>query len=188
VSDDWLLGDARQDRATQAILAAARQVLQDRGLERFTAEAVAAAAGCSRATLYRHVGGKRALLDALLTASGAEIAREVLARVGDRTGPERVVAGFTAALERVRSDPPITTFLRRSVATDVELGRAADLTALASRITGVEDPAALTLVYRTFLSLVLWPLADTDHERAVIERLAAGLPVGAQPPDRRSET
>ena len=61
---DWAVEGAT---STDAILAATRQVIAERGPERFTMSAIAAAAGVSRPTLYRWFPTKDALLEALTT-------------------------------------------------------------------------------------------------------------------------
>src|SRR6478736_1050851 len=53
--------------SVEAILAAARRVIAERGPGRFTMSAIAAAAGVSRPTLYRWFPSKDALLEALST-------------------------------------------------------------------------------------------------------------------------
>ncbi len=61
------MGEGATARATSvdAILAATRRVIAERGPERFTMSAVAAAAEVSRPTLYRWFPSKEALLEAL---------------------------------------------------------------------------------------------------------------------------
>jgi AcrR family transcriptional regulator len=69
----------------QAILEAAARILDDQGADALTMGRVARATGLSRATVYRHSGGREALLDALAAAGGD---------VGDRTGTRaRILAG-----------------------------------------------------------------------------------------------
>jgi AcrR family transcriptional regulator len=58
-------GRPRSERARQAILEAAGQLLQERGLRAMTAEEIAARAGVSKATIYRWWNAKEAVaLDA----------------------------------------------------------------------------------------------------------------------------
>jgi TetR/AcrR family transcriptional regulator, repressor for uid operon len=61
------MADTPPNRSTSvaAILAATRRVIAERGPERFTMSAVAAAAEVSRPTLYRWFGSKDELLEAL---------------------------------------------------------------------------------------------------------------------------
>ncbi len=61
------MSDAQGGVATsvEAILAATRHVIAERGTERFTMSAIAVAAGVSRPTLYRWFSSKDALLESL---------------------------------------------------------------------------------------------------------------------------
>lgn len=74
---DWLAGGERQELAAERIYAAAAELTRERGLDALHVDAVAARAGCSRATLYRHVGGKRAIVDGLVARGAAAVARQV---------------------------------------------------------------------------------------------------------------
>src|SRR5271154_7070494 len=84
---------ARHDRTATAILDAAAQVLSEHGSRANMAD-VAAAAGVSRATLYRYYPHREALLDALATEALADAAT----RLAD-AGLER--APVEEAIERI---------------------------------------------------------------------------------------
>jgi TetR/AcrR family transcriptional regulator, mexCD-oprJ operon repressor len=86
-------GVPRYDRTAAAILDAAAHVLSEHGSRANLAD-VAAAAGVSRATLYRYYPDREALLDALASAALADAA----ARLAD-AGLER--APVEEAIERI---------------------------------------------------------------------------------------
>lgn len=62
---------------TREILAAARQLLDQRGLEAMTMEEIAAAAGVAKGTLYLYFQSKDDLIQALLTMVGENILRDL---------------------------------------------------------------------------------------------------------------
>ena len=56
--DDWLVGGDRRAIAAERIYDVATDLIAKRGFAAFDIDALAARAHCSRATIYRHVGGK----------------------------------------------------------------------------------------------------------------------------------
>jgi AcrR family transcriptional regulator len=62
---------------TREILAAARQLLEQRGLEAITMEEIAAAAGVAKGTLYLYFQSKDDLIQALITLVGKNILQDV---------------------------------------------------------------------------------------------------------------
>ncbi len=72
-NNDWLAGGDRHDLATERIYAVATALIARRGLERFDLDSLAKAAHCSRATLYRHAGGKTQIRDEVLARSARRI-------------------------------------------------------------------------------------------------------------------
>jgi AcrR family transcriptional regulator len=90
-------------------------------IDEVTVEAVANAAGVSRATAYRHFGDREGLLfhaALLLTKQHAEAARELLAQVATVSG--RTEEGFAYTAREIRSDKMLRLLLTapRSVAID----------------------------------------------------------------------
>lgn len=89
----------------EAILIAARALLEERPPSAVSMESVAAAAGFSRQAVYRHFGSRAGLLTALLASiDAAEGARErverVLAAPSARESVEQLVAWWTAYVPR----------------------------------------------------------------------------------------
>jgi AcrR family transcriptional regulator len=93
----------RYDRTAAAILDAAASVFSERGSTTNMAE-VAAAAGVSRATLYRYYPDREALLDALaaaaLAAAAARLADAGLERAPVEEAIERIVRALIAVGDR----------------------------------------------------------------------------------------
>jgi AcrR family transcriptional regulator len=96
-------GLARHDRTAAAILDAAAHVLSEQGGSSNMAD-VAAAAGVSRATLYRYYPHREALLDALaaraLADAGTRLADAGLERAPVEEAIERIVRALIAVGDR----------------------------------------------------------------------------------------
>lgn len=96
---------------TREILAAARSVLEQRGLEALTMEEIAQAAGVAKGTVYLYFQGKDHLLQALMSQVGEQIITALEAVIEDRIPPReklaRVVALLLDFLERERILFPI---------------------------------------------------------------------------------
>src|SRR6266496_2508059 len=96
-------GVPRYDRTAAAILDAAAHALSEHGSSTNMAD-VAAAAGVSRATLYRYYPDREALLDALashaLSEAAARLADAGLDRAPVEQAVERIVRALTAVGDR----------------------------------------------------------------------------------------
>jgi AcrR family transcriptional regulator len=85
---------------TREILAAARTLLDQRGLEAMTMEEIAAAAGVAKGTLYLYFQSKDDLIQALITLVGENILQDVEASlVAPGTPPEKLMRVVTVLLE-----------------------------------------------------------------------------------------
>src|SRR6202049_2104494 len=96
-------GVPRHDRTAAAILDAAAHVLSEHGSSANMAD-VAAAAGVSRATLYRYYPDREALLDAMashaLADAAARLAEAGLERATVEEAIERIVRAMVAVGDR----------------------------------------------------------------------------------------
>jgi AcrR family transcriptional regulator len=176
VQDDWLVGD-RRGAAAERIYAAATELIARDGLESFDMAELQAKVHCSRATLYRHVGGKSQIRDAVLTREAERIVDAVRAAVSGLEGRDRTVTAVVAALGHIRADP-IGQALLHSMRGASELqwvGRSPLPTALAAELTGIarDDDEAAGWIVRIVLALLFWPVEDAAAERAMIQRFLA---------------
>jgi AcrR family transcriptional regulator len=85
---------------TREILAAARQLLEQRGPEAMTMEEIAAAAGVAKGTVYLYFQSKDDLILALITRVGENIIRDVEAVLqAPGTPPEKLIRMVSVLLE-----------------------------------------------------------------------------------------
>ena len=172
--DDWLVGD-RRSAAAERIYAAAAELIARDGIEGFDMAALQAEVHCSRATLYRHVGGKAQIRDAVLMREAERIVDAVRAAVTGLTGRDRTVTAVIVALQRIREDPLGQALLHsmRGVPDLQWIGRSETPLALASELTGLDDSVAAHWVVRIVLSLLVWPVKDAAVEHEMIQRFLA---------------
>ncbi len=185
-------GRPRSEKARRAILAAAAELLLNRGPGAVTMDAVAERAGVSKATIYRWWPSKEMLaLDALLDWSAAVVpTRDTGTLRGDllalvrpwvreiRRGPfGRIVAGF---ILEAQSDPEFADAYRTHF---VEPRRDAMRAAFARAVERREVPAdldvevALDLIYGAVYHRLLHghaPLTD-GVAQAVVDLALAGI-------------
>lgn len=175
--EDWLVGD-RRSAATERIYAAATELIARDGIERFDMAELQARVHCSRATLYRHVGGKTQIRDAVLAREAERIVAAVRTAVQPLSGPERTVTAVEVALERIRADP-LGQALLHSMRGTTEMQWVATSplpVALAAELAGLADedpPLAAQWIVRVVLALLFWPVEDPAAERAMIRRFLA---------------
>ncbi|ORA37029.1 TetR/AcrR family transcriptional regulator [Mycobacterium aquaticum] len=170
--DDWLVGGDRRAHAAERIYAAATELVARDGLDSLDIDAIAARVHCSRATVYRHAGGKSEIRDAVLSRLAARIVEEVRRQVDGLAGPDRVVTAIVVALRLIRSDPMadlLMTWLRSGSG---ELTESRVPAAFATELSGLaeNDPAAAAWIVRLVLSLLVWPGADADAEHEMLRR------------------
>jgi AcrR family transcriptional regulator len=174
--DDWLFDDGRRMVAAERIYAAATELIFRDGIDAFNVDALAARAHCSRATIYRYVGGKKVIRDAVLARSATRIVETVRASVEGRTGPDRVLTAIEVAVAEIRADPAGQLFVDSArgggwnwlTASPAVADFATDLTGLAG-----DDARAAQWIVRLVLSLLCWPDADPSAEHQMLQRFVA---------------
>lgn len=173
---DWLVGGDRRSVAAERIYAAATDLVAKGGVDALDIDVLAKSVHCSRATVYRTVGGKAEIIDAVLARAARRIIDSVREGVRALSGSERVVTAITAALASIRADPlgqVLITSARGAqgswlTSSALLAGFATDLSGLADR-----DDEAARWVVRVVLSLMFWPMGDADAERAMLRRFVA---------------
>jgi AcrR family transcriptional regulator len=174
--NDWVVGGDRGAAAAERIYRAATEFVITDGLEAFDIDALAARLHCSRATVYRHAGGKARIRDAVLMRLASGVVDSVRRAVEGRTGTDRVVTAITVALEEIRSDP-----IRRLMFTSGNAPGLGDLHAspvlsrLAADLSGLtdDDPLAAQWIVRVVVSMAYWPTPDPTAEQELLRRFVA---------------
>lgn len=183
---DWLIGDRRAE-AAERILSAATELIVRHGLEAFDIAALQQKVHCSRATIYRHVGGKNQIREAVLMREAERIIESVRAAVDGLSGDERTITAIVVALDRIRADPLGRTLLNSMRRGELAwVGRSPIPPTLATELTGIadDDSHAAQWIVRVVLSLLFWPIEDPATERAMLQRflmLESAHPALSQP-------
>ncbi|MBB2992436.1 AcrR family transcriptional regulator [Mycolicibacterium iranicum] len=169
--NDWLVGDRRAEAAERIYAAAIDLIVRD-GLDAFDIAALQAVVHCSRATIYRHAGGKNQIRDTVLMREAERIVATVRTAVAGLTGAERATTAVIVALERIRADPMgrvLLNSLRGGELTGIV--RSQIPAALAAELTGAtDDPQAAQWTVRVVLALLFWPVEDPVVEREMLQR------------------
>jgi AcrR family transcriptional regulator len=174
--DDWLFDDGRRAAAIERIYATATELISRDGIDAFNVDALAAQTHCSRATIYRYVGGKKDIREAVLARTATCIVDTVRASVEGRTGPERVLTAIEVAVAEIRADPAGQLFLDSARSGGWNWLTASKAVAdFASELTGIagDDPQAARWIVRLVLSLLLLPDTDSHAEHRMLQRFVA---------------
>jgi AcrR family transcriptional regulator len=186
-------GRPRSERAHQAILTAARQLLMEEGFAAMRLEKVAARAGVGKATIYRRWGSKEELAQELLTqlaaphiavADSGNTRDELLAAV---TNPMRAVSEtdfgpvIRALLSQIASNPSLGDPFRATV---VE-ARRAEITRLIERGIARGDlrtdadaeVATELLVGPVYFRLMFGGVLNLDFAERVVDSVMRGYTV-----------
>ncbi len=169
---DWLAGGNRRELAVDRIYQVAAELIRDRGFDSISVDDVAERAGCSRATLYRYVGGKAAIRDGVMARSAAAVAREVSAAVASLTGKARVVEAILVSVRAIRADAAVSDGLAAARATGMDnyVTSSKLLGDTAIELAGLDaGDETSQWVVRIVLALLAWPLADEGCERRMVE-------------------
>ncbi|ABK72395.1 TetR/AcrR family transcriptional regulator [Mycolicibacterium smegmatis] len=190
---DWLAG-RRGEVAADLILDAADALFARKDAATVGMHEIAAAAGCSRATLYRYFENRDALYTAYVHREARRVYQEVSDQVVGIGDPaERLMEGVITALRAVRCSPALSSWFAATqrpiggeMAEHSEVIRAlveGFVRSLGSP-TDADDDAAVgrraRWLVRVMVSLLVFPGVDEADERTMLADFVAPLVVGAQ--------
>jgi AcrR family transcriptional regulator len=173
---DWLAGGDRRELAVERIYDAAAEAIAARGLNRLSIDEIARRTGCSRATVYRHAGGKKALRDAVLARAIGRIADSVREAVAPLSGEERMASAILLSLNAVRNDR-VSAALLRSIPAGDSINNSVigspRLAEAAADLTGLppSERLAAEWVVRVVLALLFWPVSSHEGEETIVREL-----------------
>ncbi|MDX1873913.1 TetR family transcriptional regulator [Mycolicibacterium sp. 120266] len=173
---NWVVGGDHGVAAAERIYRKASDLVRAEGLDALDVDRLAAQLHCSRATIYRHAGGKARIRDVVLIRLAAGIVDRVRREVDGLEGAERVVVAITVALDQVRSDDIRHLLLKDSnMAMIGDLYESPLLSRLAAELTGItdHDTEAAQWLVRIVMSLVQRPPSNGQAERHLLERFVA---------------
>jgi AcrR family transcriptional regulator len=101
----------RVESARARAIAALLTCIARHGLAKTTLDDVAREAGCARATVYRHFGDKRGLVEATVVAEAERVSRSVYAAADGARTLDEAVAAVLATGSRELRDHAAFTFL-----------------------------------------------------------------------------
>ncbi|KAA1248348.1 TetR/AcrR family transcriptional regulator [Mycobacterium simiae] len=177
-ADDWLLGGDRREAAADRIYDAAAELIAHDGLNALDMDKLATRVHCSRATIYRYVGGKTEIRNAVVRRTATRIVENVRMTVETLGGVERLVEAMMLTIRQIRSDPVCQLMIGSSRGGTRQVAWLAEspLTAqFATDLAGLAsgDPQAARWVVRVVLSLIYWPGEDDDAERRLVQNFVA---------------
>jgi AcrR family transcriptional regulator len=185
---DWL-ASSRSEVATDRILDAAAALFAKHDAAAVGMHEIAKAAGCSRATLYRYFENREALHTAFVNREAYRLFRELGDEIAEFDDPgERLVAGITSALRKVRGSPPLASWFAMTeppiggeMAEQSEVIKA--LTAGFVRSLGADGADVVERharwLLRVITSLLIFPGADEGDEKRMLQEFVVPVVVGA---------
>ncbi len=184
----WL-GSNRSAMAANRILDVAADLFIAHGVAPVNMNQIAAAAGCSRATLYRYFASRGDLYMAFVEREARALSKTIADRVAEIPDPhEQVTEAILAAVDGVRTDPVLRTwFLPESAALTGAIGTSSELVnriAVAFVNGGAYDSGAESnlqgrFMVRVILSLLMTPGADATEERELVRRFVTPSVLGS---------
>ncbi len=169
---DWLVGGDRRTAAAERIYAAATDLIAADGA--LDVDTLAAKVHCSRATIYRHAGGKAEIRDAVVARGAARIVEAVRAAVDGLTGADRIATAITVALGLIRSDPvgQLMVGSIRGAQAMTWLTESPIVGEFATDLNGLtdDDSQASQWIIRVVMAMLYWPVGDAEIEGEMLQR------------------
>lgn len=184
--NDWL-GDRRTEVAADRILDAADALFARQDAATVGMHAIAEAAGCSRATLYRYFENREALSTAYVHRESYRLFHQMTEQLSGVDEPrERLIEGMVSSLRNVRESPALSSWFATAqrpigaeIAEQSQVIKAlteAFLISMAPAEPEVVERKARWLV-RVMTSLLVFPGHDEADERAMIEHFVVPMVV-----------
>lgn len=169
------------DRMSERILDATRDLVAASGLRNVTMDDVAARAGVGRMTVYRRFGDRDRLIDSLATREVRRCLAELDASV-DTSAPmaDQIADGFATSLRLIREHPLLDRFARHEPETALEA-----LNADGGAIFALSRAFTAGLIREAQQRGEVGPL-DPDHAAELLVRLGVSfvlIPATALPLD-----
>jgi AcrR family transcriptional regulator len=187
---DWLAG-RRTEVAADRILDAAGELFARQEAATVGMHEIAAAAGCSRATLYRYFENREALYTAYVHRESHRLYREMTDQINSVTDPrERLIEGMLTSMRNVRESPALASwFATTQRPIGAEMAEQSDvIRALTEAFVislGPDDPELVAhrarWLVRVMTSLFLFPGRDDADERAMLEEFVVPIVLPNQP-------
>jgi AcrR family transcriptional regulator len=188
--NNWL-ASKRSEVAVDRILDAAGEIFAKRSAASVGMHEISQAAGCSRATLYRYFESREALHSAFVHREAHAVHVQVVERLSGIEDPHaRLVEGFLASLDMVRSSPALQSwFAAGDAPIGVEIAEQSDVIKAMSAAfvvsLGPDDADAVDRkarwLVRVLVSLLIFPGRDADDERSMVEEFLVPI---VTPPNR----
>ncbi|CDO32591.1 TetR/AcrR family transcriptional regulator [Mycolicibacterium porcinum] len=191
---DWLSA-RRSEVAADHILDAADALFTKQDAATVGMHEIAAAAGCSRATLYRYFENRDALYTAYVHREARRLYEEVSEQVATVTDPaQRLIEGVITALNAVRDSPALASWFATAqrpiggeMAEHSEVIRAlveGFVRSLAGGTGQAEDEVGRRArwLVRVMVSMLVFPGTDEADERAMLAEFVAPLVIPARLP------
>lgn len=172
---DWVLGTDRSAEARDRIMTAASELVSRKGFEAFTINTLAAQLNCSPATIYRHAGGKAAILERLISAFSQRIIDSTRQAIAGMEGTERVTTAISVGLDFMRAEP-LGKLIMGDIRPDHDTGTVTAspfVVKMAEEMIGRSDPLAAQWLIRITFALWYWPVKDKHAEHELVKRFAA---------------
>ncbi|WP_082702987.1 TetR/AcrR family transcriptional regulator [Mycobacterium sp. IS-1496] len=174
--------------AADRILDAAERLFAERDAATVGMNDIAKAAGCSRATLYRHFDSRDTLHTAYVHREAQRLYRTLAERLGGVADPaERLIESTVLTLRSVRENPALASWFTPTARpiggewaerSDVV---AAMVEAFVRSLGHTEDvERRARWLVRVLTSLLLFPGRDEDDERAMLEDFVAPVLISPQ--------
>ncbi|WP_040517550.1 TetR/AcrR family transcriptional regulator [Gordonia neofelifaecis] len=169
---DWMR-DTRRSAVQDRIVEIAGDVFAERGADASMAD-IAAAVGCSRATLYRYFDGRRTLQLEYIGRVARRIGAAVEAAVAGEADPAvRLTEAVVVALDQVRREPALAAwFTPGGAGSTSELALSSEFVETAATtflsVGGRPGQDAARWVIRVIVSLLVVPGGSPADERAMI--------------------